>query len=326
MNKQSLEHGLLLAGLDGGNLLGFMAALGTLRILSIAWPDRQVQMVWREHAGAHRPEVRWFGPESPTSEVLGTVIVALRQFGQETWPANSGLDFDQGSFRHRLHQTLQTAPRCDRHLADRDTAMGSPIVPRERGKRDWDRTPLHCVAGQQKMFNMVRQLISQTTGLESSDRARQILASALLTPWTYSDEGNGIALRWDPFDDRRYALRWADPSGDEKRTVAGAYRLAIEGLAYFTCMTHNGRMTTVGFTGERSPRIIWPIWNTPVSADACHSLLVCPAIAQLANAENDVDRQRIRARLRLMGISAVYESRRIKPTDYASFTPAQRLA
>ena len=46
---------LVLVGIDGSNPLGFLAALGTLRTLTLARPDRNVKMVWTRHAGAWRP-------------------------------------------------------------------------------------------------------------------------------------------------------------------------------------------------------------------------------------------------------------------------------
>jgi hypothetical protein len=42
------DEGLVLKGLNGSNPLGFLAALGTLRSLSIAWHERQVLMTWRK--------------------------------------------------------------------------------------------------------------------------------------------------------------------------------------------------------------------------------------------------------------------------------------
>lgn len=48
-------NGLHLPGLDGANPLGFLAALGTLRALTDAWPNRNVKMAWSQIRGAWRP-------------------------------------------------------------------------------------------------------------------------------------------------------------------------------------------------------------------------------------------------------------------------------
>jgi hypothetical protein len=46
---------LLLYGLDGSNPLAFLAALGTLRSLSLLWPEERVRLAWKIHEGAFRP-------------------------------------------------------------------------------------------------------------------------------------------------------------------------------------------------------------------------------------------------------------------------------
>lgn len=48
---QALE----LTGIDGGNPLAFLAALGTLRTLSMAWPQSDVKMTWTAGSRAWRP-------------------------------------------------------------------------------------------------------------------------------------------------------------------------------------------------------------------------------------------------------------------------------
>jgi len=45
-----------LVGLDGGNLLGYLAALGTLRVLTLAGPEADVRMSWVDK-GWWRPVV-----------------------------------------------------------------------------------------------------------------------------------------------------------------------------------------------------------------------------------------------------------------------------
>ena len=45
-----------LVALDGGNLLGYLAALGTLRVLTLAEPESDVRMSWVDN-GSWRPVV-----------------------------------------------------------------------------------------------------------------------------------------------------------------------------------------------------------------------------------------------------------------------------
>jgi hypothetical protein len=46
---------LVLTGLDGSNPLAFLAALGSLRAMTRAWPDRDVKLAWRQTDSAWRP-------------------------------------------------------------------------------------------------------------------------------------------------------------------------------------------------------------------------------------------------------------------------------
>ncbi len=45
------RDGLVLKGLPGDNPLGFLAALGVLRVLSRSWPHRGITMGWDPQEG-----------------------------------------------------------------------------------------------------------------------------------------------------------------------------------------------------------------------------------------------------------------------------------
>lgn len=44
--QEQSQDGLILTGLDGANPLAYLAALGTLRGLTFAWPERWVRLSW----------------------------------------------------------------------------------------------------------------------------------------------------------------------------------------------------------------------------------------------------------------------------------------
>ncbi len=54
MSDQNANE-LMLSGLDGGNSLAFLAALGTFRVANQPAPITECRMKWTEHAGAWRP-------------------------------------------------------------------------------------------------------------------------------------------------------------------------------------------------------------------------------------------------------------------------------
>lgn len=128
-------------------------------------------------------------------------------------------------------------------------------------------------AGHQHFVQFMAQLARETT--ESQ------LAEALFSPWRYSDPGP--SLRWDPTDDRRYALRWGEPSGDPVRTVRGANHLAVEALPLLPVMPVGKRLETTGFTQRRGEgvRWTWPIWEGLLGIDTVPSLLAMRELQQL---------------------------------------------
>ena len=75
-----MSDSILLKGLDGSNPLAFLAALGTLRTLTVALPDETVRMSWEQADGAWRPRV-WYSLANDGEaiiEKLHNVISAKR--------------------------------------------------------------------------------------------------------------------------------------------------------------------------------------------------------------------------------------------------------
>jgi len=128
--------------------------------------------------------------------------------------------------------------------------------------------------------------------------------SALFGTWLAADEGS--SFRWDPADDRRYALLADDPtaSSNKPRTIWGANRLAFEALRLFPCLRSKGQRATVGWRmvdGEDVWR--WPLWSCDLAPQVISSIL---ASGDLWRDEADA-----RRRLRARGVFAVYQTRRL---------------
>jgi hypothetical protein len=137
------------------------------------------------------------------------------------------------------------------------------------------------------------------------------LKSALFEPWKYGERGR--SFRWDPTEDRRYALRASDPAkGPDKEIPAmwGANRLAFEALACLPCFPRGGRVRTTAFEDERVMR--WPLWSPPIDLATLRSLLAHPAVM----------RQESRT-LACMGVFAVASSRRSSVGRKRTFGPTK---
>jgi len=161
-------------------------------------------------------------------------------------------------------------------------------------------------AGHQHFLKFMNEL--------ARDTSAEQLSEALFGPWQYRDVG--FSMRWDPEDDRRYALRWYNPSGDAARNVRGANRLAIEGVRLFPTMPSAAQLVTTAFFGWKANNTFWtwPLWEHPISSDTCRSLL---AHAELTKP------QPASSLCRAIGIVAVLRSQRITTGKFRNFTPAQ---
>ncbi len=160
-------------------------------------------------------------------------------------------------------------------------------------------------AGHQHFVEFLVNIIRNT---ESSH-----LYSTLFEFWRYDDEGRGANLRWDPIDDRRYAMRWKNPSADAARSMRGANRLAIEAIPFFVTAPMGGRLETTGFRTRKGTFWFWPIWEPAIDAQAVITLLQLAAVSSGTLDGSLVSR----------GIKVVYRSQRITVGKFRNFTPAQ---
>jgi hypothetical protein len=356
--KDSIKpSGLVLAGLPGDNPLGFLAALGVLRILSRRWPDRGITMAWRP-LGGWRPIigrsdlVEWHpeeknvlsdiegldllqpAPPLERTEVVQELHEALKsrhraaEFTLVEDPTQDPkeIKLSPDEFAKIAAAAAEHARRDDRAWADFCTAYGTDAYGDEPQIRETD---LHFTSGQQSFMGTLRALAGDppppptaAPGKRKPSPAREDqgattaaqLEHALFEPWSYTDPRP--SLRWDPVDDRRYALRAFDPtnaSASPILTVRGANRLAVEALPWLPTFPCNGDARTRGFSRrKRAVDFTWPIWNCWLRADTVRSMLTL--------GELYVDEPQ-RTKLEPRGIVEVFRSRRIGGY-YRNFSPA----
>lgn len=296
-----------LSGLDGANPLAFLAALGTLRMLDleVADPLRAPTMRWASSGITWHPVLAFQHDGAPcsTDEFLDLLMRALERHADEApfqWAKNTTVEPDR--FRAFVRDAARAAEPGNRRLADFAAAFGCEALVDRQGKVQDTALRTMSGAGHQHFLQSMRLLVQVTE--------REHLESALFERWAYRDDRP--SMRWDPMDDRRYALRWEDPSRDKIRTVRGANRLAIEALPWFPTAPGRRRLETVGFSGTR---LRWPVWCVGVTAAVVRSLLSHPSI-------HGEDGPVVRRELHEMGISLVYESRRITVGKFRNFTPS----
>lgn len=300
----SEERGLVLSGLDGSNLLGFLASVGTLRAAAMAEPCRDWRMGWISCAGTWSPALVT-SRDIGARELVDLLTAALKRTTPE-FEFSKNLAVIPRDFRAVAHKAQHSASPADRVHADFMAAFGCEVVTKDDGKvRD---TALRTMsgAGHQHFLGTMKQLVKETTA--------QDLQRSLFEPWTYPNRKLG--LRWDPLEDRRYALRWANPSdGDGVPTMRGANRLAIEALPLLSTAPCGKRLETTGFAENgRTTTFSWPIWDCPLSTEVVRSVL---AMAETQASEPN------RSALRAAGVVEVFRSQRTTVGQFRNFGTAR---
>lgn len=209
------------------------------------------------------------------------------------------IDCTPVEYRDHVEHILSTAGHANREALDMLAAFGSDGCRKNNGKAI-EPTPFCFISGSgnQNFLDTARELIEKV----SADRVEQTLFS----PWWYRDEK--LSMRWDPVEDRRYALLDRDPSDERVRTVWMANLLAYRALALFpTAPTARGLAATGWYTdgsGRGTRRFFtWPLWEYPATADLVRALL---AMRELVEPQPDC------LALQSRGIVAAYRAERIE--------------
>lgn len=303
--RRGNDEGLLLSGLDGSNPLGFLAAVGTLRTVGLAEPNADWRMKWLVHNGVWAPAM--LTDQTASVDALVDLLYGrLRRKSTPEFDFSRNLNVTPQTFRDEAVAAQSQARQHDRCRADFIAAFGCELC-KTRDGRSIQNTALRTLsgAGHQDFLGTMKQLTRETE--------KHHLHSSLFERWSYSDDKLG--MRWDPEEDRRYALRWDNPtSGGGVKTVRGANRLAVEALPMLPTALGEHELQTTGFSvRERAMSFTWPIWQAAVSVDVARSLL---ALTELQRPEPN------RVHLKARGIVEVYRNQRITVGKYRNFTRA----
>jgi len=379
-------HQLDLPALDGANPLGFLAALGTLAVLSET--DPKIKLGWHSRA-------RWtpfLNSPNPLEELEVLQRLATRLRGKP-------VDAEKEKLRDTAQKRFDAAKKQFKNAVDqfkkrglrgkeRDAARACDIMPHEMARKNArdkllaalkDAVPspelalgqrpdctieefrqhAHSLRDESQLSKRATVDLLASFGAEVGgdaserivptpfcfitgsghqwflDTARELMAvtsesklnEALFKPWAYTDEK--LTMRWDPLDDRRYALMDRDPTASDNKstTVWMANLLAYVALAYFPCASDSRGPATAAWTpGRESPAFRWPVWETPLSVESIRSILTHPA---LAAPDYESKRKELGAELRARGIAAVFSAHRIQvgnpPLHKINFSPAFAL-
>ena len=301
-----------LVGLDGSNLLAFLAALGAFRTLSLAEGGSGTRMRWEGNR-------RWFpvitSSTAESEEELLTILessVCGEAAVSDAWKIGEDLTLGLEEFRNVLLKCMAVSKAGHRTNADFLTAFGSDGIGAGPKKDQISDTEFRTMsgAGHQHFLGFMRELAAGTD--------RHHLKRAVFTQWDYGD--GRPSLRWDPADYRPHALRATDPSGDPIRTMRGANRLAVEALPLFPTAPDGRQLRTLGFKDrDREAEVTWPIWGDALD------LRTLAALLGLSDLQEDKMDGPGRAALERRGIKQVFRAKRFTDGKYRNFSPARAL-
>lgn len=299
-----------LNGLDGSNPLGFLAALGALKAASDAIPAGQWRMKWRQHHGPWTPTLEGI-TSLDENQLVDKLAEHLKTADTQALSISKNLNLSPDQFRDIARQAQASARPEHRRHADFIAAFGNETATDPKGQQIQD-TALRTMSGAGHQ-HFLESMLKTATGA-TADQLRR----SMFQPWQRQDKGLG--LRWDPIEDRRYALRWDDPSGIPAATERGANRLAIEALPLLPTAIISAAapatLETAGFRQERGKgcRFTWPIWTCPIDLRTAASAIRLREIQQ---------EQPNHQHLSAMGIAAIYRCQRITVGQFRSFTTAE---
>jgi CRISPR-associated endonuclease/helicase Cas3 len=305
-----------LCGLRAETLLGFLAALGTLRVLARKIPEAKLS--WSDSGGGWVAELHVpLGTLRDANDVVDKVFTELD--AQKTnhpvlnWQRFLGKAFSDESdfFRASATSTLMVGSDNSHDFAPVFSAQISvkqgEILehfdhPFRAARKDYYLGNLESVLANTKHSHVLRTIVR---------------------PWDYGDAMANQSLRLDHGDDRRHAYQWHAPTEDPARQkvgcMLGANRLAIEAFPLFPCIPKGDGCTAVGFifNSKTYAWITWPIWAAPCSLSVIMSLLNLGIIHELEPSPDSLHKY---------GIAAVLRSRRVPIEKNKVFLPPVTVA
>jgi hypothetical protein len=303
------------SGLDAQNPLGFLAALGLLRILddharrrqhplpTLAFVD-DGQQVAQVQSHLDVEAIKGLVLEDAAEQGQSRALrFAFDKAGNVVEPEDSHAIQELKPPASLARQFLRQFSSSTRREADIAAGFFSDLVVQTTDASKTKPTAFDFTAGTQEFLKMVNDL---RQGITSAD-----LDEALLGPWTSKSQLPSLA--WDSAVSRIYALRATDPSGERRASVAGANWLAFQALGFFLCLPSGRYLKTTaveGRWGSDEECFIWPLWINPVTVVTARALLRIRAHQLSGRARNAA------------GISLVMRSGIDRSTKYGVFRPS----
>jgi hypothetical protein len=278
-------------GIDGSSLLGFLAAVGSIRLLCEEWTNACLSFNRATNHAIFTAE-----DASDSEAIVSSIVRGAFSFTRKDELKLLGVSERPKDITSSVIKELSITVREERDCA----AFLSGLVcdsdlQAEMNKAEAGATTLCAANGasHQKMFTTMRDiqnlrvdeagsLVASPTILVREDHLYQ----ALHESWKFQDvvpeEAKWMGtrkptLRWDESAERLHALRFADPNDDPEpfRTELGAYALAVHALPCLPVVPWRHGPLTVSSAAAKNGAVdfYWPLWETPLTLHAMKMLL-----------------------------------------------------
>jgi len=257
-----------LVGVDGSNPLGFLAALGLLRVVpgaKLGFSDDGSFRAFVDGLDESESDLAMFiSDDAKAAEDRSapwrftyTKAATKKQGPQEV----ADLKPPPDDFKRFLSSSVEAWLSGNEQAAGYAAAYGTDVA--VDGKGNTKPTAFHFTAAQQTFLGAVEGIRASVT--------QQWVKKSLFEG---HGEKPGSNLRWDPGSERNWALMANNPSGDGTRVDAPLEWLAFRGLPLLPSFPRGTRIITTGVVGRGDDMTFtWPLWTVPASRHTTRSVL-----------------------------------------------------
>lgn len=257
-----------LTGVDGSNPLGFLAALGLLRVVPGAKLGFAGDGSFRAFLdGLDKSELDLAMLIAADAEAAAHTSAPWRFTYTKAATKKQGpqkvadLKPPPDAFKKFLVDCIEAWLAGNDEAAGYAAAYGTDIAVDAKGNTK--PTALHFTAANQTFLGAVEGIRSSVT--------KEWVETSLFRG---HGERPGSNLRWDPSAERNWALMANDPSGDGTRVDAPLEWLAFRGLPLLPSFPRGSRIITTGIVNrDDGMAFTWPLWSIPASQQTVRSAL-----------------------------------------------------
>lgn len=257
-----------LLGVDGSNPLGFLAALGLLRLV----PGAKLGF---SEDGSFRAFLHEFDKQASDLAALVAADASASADLESPWRFTytkaatkkqgprevADLKPPPADFKQFLATCIKSWLMGNEEAAAYAAAYGTDVA--VDGKGNTKPTAFHFTAAQQTFLGAVESI-------RASVNEKWVMTSLV----DGHGEQPGSNLRWDPGAERNWALMASNPNGAGTRVDAPLEWLAFRGLPLLPSFPHGTRIITTGVSGRGDDMTFtWPLWSVPASLQTVRSAL-----------------------------------------------------